>query len=202
MQSEPIYTPFFATPEQRDEFIEKFNLDYGGYGFSQGASRNDFCACGQLIGKVTEGIRLRQYISEMDNQWRPQMFHSTAYCGLDESDLQAECQGPIRKHTGAYVGCTNCEPYVRLCTTRDSAYVYSVQFNDFDYEVFEGDTKLEGILEVKVGVGGYIIQVRYTPEAHMCPCYLTEDDPEVEAKVCRLYLPGNNYRVVELEKKD
>ena len=127
------------------------------------------------------------------------MSHSTYACFPLEGSLQAECQGPYRKNTGVYVGCTHCEPYVRLVETRDSPYVYSVTFNeDLGFEVYDGDTKVEGVLECRVGLGGYIIQVRRTPEAHHCPCYLAEEDEEIEAKICRLYLPGNNFRVEEV----
>ena len=110
-----------------------------------------------------------------------------------------ECEGPYRKLTGAYVGCSNCEPYVRLAKTRDSAYQYGVQWNDFQYQVYDGDEKVEGVLECRVGLGGYIIQVRRTPKAHHCPCYLAEEDKEIEAKICRLYRPGNNFRVEEVD---
>jgi hypothetical protein len=112
-----------------------------------------------------------------------------------------ECHGPTRKLTGAYVGCSSCEPYVELAETRDSAYLYGVQFDDLEYEVYNGETKLEGVLEVKVGVGGYIIQVRHTPDPHMCPCYLlpgSEGDP----KVCRAFIPGNDFYVVEVPEDE
>ncbi len=144
---------------------------------------------------ATERLRLLSYTGLYG--WDPQIFHHPDGCYLDEVDLQAECQGPTRKLTGAYVGCVSCEPYVELAETRDSAYLYGVQFEDFEYEVYNGDTKLEGVLEVKVGVGGYIIQVRQTPETHFCPCYLLPGDNE--PNVCRAYIPGDNYSVREIE---
>jgi len=195
MQSEPTWEPFFATAEQRDQWVSDFRAEYGNYVHSTDGHSN-ICACGNYIGRFDHGIRIRSYTSEYG--WYPQICHSIERCYLSEADLQAECQGPTRKLTGTYVGCTNCESYVRLAETRDSAYVYGVQFNDFNMEVFDGDKKLEGVMEVKVGVGGYIIQVRATPETHFCPCYLAEpDDDTIDAKVCRAYIPGNNFRVEE-----
>jgi len=203
MQNEPTYEPFFATPEMREGYIERFNLEYWFYPTDQ------LCACGSIFGKFNSGVHLASWpTSRMRrlnagvrwSEWRPASFHSIERCGLSEADLQMECKGPYRKGTGAYVGCTNCEPYVRLAETRDSPYVYGVQFNDFNYSVFDGDTLLDGVMEVKVGVGGYIIQVRRTPDPHMCPCYLLEpNDPEIEPKVCRMYIPGNGFRVEEMD---
>lgn len=193
MQSEPKPFVFTATTKERECFIARFEAEYG---YTWGYTWADLCACGSLIGNFTEGVLVRSFTSSVG--WRPQRHHSKEHCYVDETDLQAECQGPTRKLTGTYVGCENCEPYVRLVETRDSAYVYGVQFDDFNMEVFDGDTKLSGVLEVKVGVGGYIIQVRQTPDTHFCPCYLLEpDDDTVTANVCRAYIPGNDFRVEE-----
>ena len=189
MQSEPKPFVFTATPEEREGFIARFEAEYG-YTWA------DLCACGSLIGKFTEGVRVRSFTSP--EGWRPQRHHSKEHCYVDETDLQAECQGPTRKLTGVYIGCETCEPYVRLAETRDSAYLYGVQFNDFEYEVYDGDQLLSGVLEAKVGVGGYIIQVRQTPDTHFCPCYMAAPDEDVTAEVCRAYIPGNDFRVQEV----
>jgi hypothetical protein len=98
--------------------------------------------------------------------------------------------------TGVRIGCVNCEPYVRQVTSKDSAFVYSSVFpEDLKYEVYYGDTKLDGVLEVKVGMGGYIIQVREDKYrgAHSCPCTQEVED----MRVCTAYIPGNHYRVEE-----
>lgn len=192
MESEPIYVPYYATSEERQEVFEKWEES------CWRVMQAELCACGSVIGSFKLGGRIGPM--ERDGVLVPRMWHSTERCALSESDLQATCKGPYRKGTGAYVGCTNCEPYVRLTETRDSPYVYGVQFNDFNYQVFDGDSPLQNVLEVKVGVGGYIIQARKTPDFHMCPCYLLEpDDPEIEPKVCRVYIPGNGYRVEEID---
>jgi hypothetical protein len=198
MQSEPTWTPFFASPELRQKYLSRYNIEYGVFHHPEWTAKAvDLCACGNMIGRFPEGIRIRSYTDPVTNQWTPQIAHTNEGCYLSEAELQMECEGPYRKDTGAYVGCSNCEPYVRLAETRDSAYLYGVQFNDFSYQVYDGDNPVEGVLEVKVGMGGYIIQVRRTPDAHHCPCYLAEDDEEIQPKICRLYLPGNNYRVEE-----
>lgn len=194
MQAEPeqyIIRNGAVTQEAKAERLAKFAVQYPDHYL------NEVCACGRYIGMFgNRGARISGFMYDW-GVWAPATFHGAIRCGFDETNVQAECEGPYRKGTGAYVGCSNCEPYVRLSKTRDSAYVYGVQWNDFQYQVFDGDEKVEGVLECRVGLGGYIIQVRRTPDAHHCPCYLAEEDPEVEAKICRLYLPGNNFRVEE-----
>jgi hypothetical protein len=191
------YVPFMATDEQRQQFLDHYASEYWFYH----AGKDEMCQCGRLIRHFTTGVTIGPFESVSSEEWYPRTFHSHERCNISEADLQGECQGPTRKSTGAYVGCTNCEPYVWLSETRDSPYVYSVSFpEDLHMQVYDGDIPLEGVLEVKTGVGGYIIQVRQTPDSHMCPCYLLEpDDPEIEPKICRIYIPGNNFRVAEPE---
>jgi len=191
MQMEPTYQPIEITDEILVNSLRCFNVEWGKYGISAKP-----CKCGRIIYSSDREVRVKSYTSEYG--WWPQSVHNDVGCYLDEADLQAECQGPTRKLTGVYIGCENCEPYVFLAETRDSAYLYGVQFDDFEYEVYDGEERLDGVLEVKVGVGGYIIQVRQTPETHFCPCYLANPDENVSPEVCRAYIPGNDFRVEEV----
>jgi len=191
MQMEPTYRTPDLTVEQADN-LRAVALDY--------CPTSVRCQCGYCYYDPDKPVSVRTLSYTSPYGWWPAMRHTTEQCSVVEADLQAECQGPTRKLTGAYVGCVSCEPYVFLAETRDSAYLYGVQFDDFEYEVYNGEERLEGVLEVKVGVGGYIIQVRQTPETHFCPCYLLPGDSE--PNVCRAYIPGNDFRVVEIPEDE
>lgn len=193
MQSELTYVPFVATAEQLDEYIETYNRIYP---WSVPANKTELCACGNILGRFEEGFHV--HASRRGGEFLPQMYHSRERCNMSEADLQATCTGPTRKITGAYIGCVNCEPYVCLSETRDSPYLYSSRWApDCHLQVYNGETKLAGVMETKVGIGGYIIQLRQTPDPHHCPCYLASGD-DLPA-ICLAYIPGDHYNVREPE---
>ena len=102
------------------------------------------------------------------------------------------CGGPDPERL---VGCTICNPELRIePNPHEVEDVYNIhsRYGPGHITVYEGKTRVQECIEVKIGPGGYVILGN--EPYHFCPC-----TPLPEAELCWTKRYGDDFRVLVRE---